>query len=283
MKETFKRVWVGLVAGPYIVFIILDRFGGSIFFVVTGVLVFGLMLKEILALVELRGYRVRKFWVLVFFLGIGFQEWVGWWVGWGMGGGEFLGLAVLVLTMGILGMGVFSGVDIGRVIEEVGVSILIVVYCGFSLFFLMRLQREGPYNLLYIWVVTWMADIGGYFMGKVFGRHGLGIRVSPKKTLEGLVGGLVFAILGGVSLKFLIPEVYSGRRWILYSDIGIVGMSLVFAILGVVGDLVGSLWKRWGGVKDSSGLIPGHGGVLDVMDSLVFTVPIFYGLVWVFK
>ena len=278
MKETFKRVWVGLVACPYIGWIIFNGFGGSIFFVVTGVLVFGLMMRELVGLVELRGYRVRRFWVFGFFLGIGLWGWV-----WGMGGGEFLGLAVLVLTMGVLGMGVFSGMDIGRVIEEVGVSALIVVYCGFSLFFLMRLQKEDPYNLLYIWVVTWMADIGGYFMGKVFGRHGLGIRVSPKKTVEGLLGGLVFAILGGVLLKVWIPEVYSGRRWILYSDIGMMGMSLVFGLLGVVGDLVGSLWKRWGGVKDSSGLIPGHGGVLDVMDSLVLTVPIFYGLVWVFR
>lgn len=126
-------------------------------------------------------------------------------------------------------------------------------------------EPRGPQMLLFVLVVIWSADIGAYFTGRRFGRVKLAPKVSPGKTWEGVMGGMVAVIL--VSL--------AGAWWFAISPAILVPLSLAAASLSVIGDLTVSLFKRSAGVKDSGHLFPGHGGVLDRVDSLAASSPLF--------
>jgi len=118
------------------------------------------------------------------------------------------------------------------------------------------------------WVVlaaalAWLGDTGGYFAGRAFGRHKLYPKVSPKKTVEGAVGGLLGSVLGAVALHFIaLPELPIPHA---------IALAVVAGALGQAGDLTISLVKRSAGTKDSGWIVPGHGGLLDRIDALVFT------------
>ena len=121
-------------------------------------------------------------------------------------------------------------------------------------------------------VLVWAADIGAYFAGKTWGRRKLMPNVSPGKTFEGFLGGLVFT-----QVLTLVAVLYLG--WSLGSIVlALLGAALV-VVFSVVGDLTESLFKREQGLKDSSSLLPGHGGVLDRIDSLTAAIPVF-ALCW---
>jgi phosphatidate cytidylyltransferase len=131
-----------------------------------------------------------------------------------------------------------------------------------------QIYRWGGFTVLGIFVAIWMCDSGAYFAGRAFGRHKLFPRVSPNKTWEGAIAGFLAAVLAFVLFRqFLLP--YLSLRDALVCG-GIIG------IFGQIGDLVESLLKRDAGVKDSSTLIPGHGGVLDRFDSLLFVAPLLF-------
>lgn len=120
--------------------------------------------------------------------------------------------------------------------------------------------------------VTWMTDSGAYFVGKRWGRRKLIPTVSPGKTREGAVAGLVGGTLGGLLIA-LAFEAWLGIE--LHPVLGAVG-GLLIAAISQAGDLAESMWKREAGVKDSGSVFPGHGGILDRMDSLLFTIPASY-------
>jgi phosphatidate cytidylyltransferase len=108
-------------------------------------------------------------------------------------------------------------------------------------------------------------DTGAYYTGRAIGRRPLTRMISPKKTVEGLIGGLVASVVvAALSGPWLLPDL----DWLRASVLG-----LVLAVLGVLGDLFESLLKRSAGVKDASALFPGHGGILDRLDSLLFAAP----------
>ena len=117
-------------------------------------------------------------------------------------------------------------------------------------------------------VVTWACDTGAYIVGSGLGKRPLLPRVSAKKTVEGAVGGMVFAIAGAVVAR------YTFAGYLDLSQSVILGVAA--GVLGQIGDLFESLIKRDADVKDTSGLIPGHGGVLDRFDGLLFTGPLLY-------
>jgi phosphatidate cytidylyltransferase len=138
---------------------------------------------------------------------------------------------------------------------------------------LLELERpfKGAVFVLYLLLLVWAADIGAYFAGKRFGRLKLAPRVSPNKTWEGLFGGvggaLVVAVAGALVLR--LPAV------------PFIALGLALVMASIVGDLTESLFKRHAGLKDSGTLLPGHGGVLDRIDSLTSSVPFFVlGLGW---
>ena len=140
-----------------------------------------------------------------------------------------------------------------------------------SLAAVVALRAVSPLGLLMLLLVVWAADIGAYFTGRAFGRHKLAPLVSPGKTWEGLVGGLVAAVLVAVV----------GGTWLPVSRMPFILICMFVCLFSVVGDLSESLFKRQAGVKDSGVLFPGHGGVLDRVDSLTAAAPVYWlGLYW---
>jgi phosphatidate cytidylyltransferase len=116
--------------------------------------------------------------------------------------------------------------------------------------------------------VTWATDTGAYLCGVAFGRHKLIPRISPKKTVEGAVGGLLAAgLVGWLCAQGITP---------ILTSFAAVTIGMFTGLMAQLGDLVESMIKRDVGIKDSAELIPGHGGVLDRFDSMLFTVPVLY-------
>jgi phosphatidate cytidylyltransferase len=127
---------------------------------------------------------------------------------------------------------------------------------------------EGPKLVFFLLIVVWVGDAGAYYFGKSFGKHKMSPRISPKKTIEGGVGGVLTAILAAVAIHFTFFPQFP----VVHAAIA----GIVLSITGVIGDLAESMWKRSADVKDSGTLIPGHGGFLDRFDSVFYTTPILY-------
>lgn len=127
---------------------------------------------------------------------------------------------------------------------------------------------DGKALLMTMFVMIWLNDTGAFLVGSMIGKHKLFPRISPKKSWEGFIGGVVFAILAGVLAKVLFPFYFES-----FSLIGLAGLGLVVGIFATWGDLAESLIKRTLGVKDSGNILPGHGGILDRIDSLLLVVP----------
>jgi phosphatidate cytidylyltransferase len=145
------------------------------------------------------------------------------------------------------------------------------VYVG-CMTLLARLLRErgpeGPGFVVMTLMIAWFADTAGYFAGRFLGKHKLYERVSPKKTIEGAIGGLGGSVIGVLSAKFIyLPGIRLEE---------VLPLAVVASALGQMGDLGESLVKRSTGVKDSGGIVPGHGGVLDRIDALLVVAPIVY-------
>jgi phosphatidate cytidylyltransferase len=121
--------------------------------------------------------------------------------------------------------------------------------------------------VVFLVVVTKMGDVGAYLVGRAFGRHPLIPRISPNKTIEGTIGGLAFSVAGALAGKFYLQN---------FSIPHLLTLGLLLGILAQVGDLAESMLKRDCAVKDSGNSISGFGGMLDIIDSLIFTAPIFY-------
>lgn len=150
------------------------------------------------------------------------------------------------------------------------------IYCGFlgAHFALLRDADEGRDLVLIVLLATYTADSAAYFAGITLGRHKFTPRISPNKTWEGTAGAMVGGIVAVVVLGYAFD--------IDWSFLEILGLALLFPIFAVVGDLAESVIKRSLQVKDTSNLIPGHGGLVDRLDSLLFTAPlVYYWLVWV--
>ncbi len=163
-----------------------------------------------------------------------------------------------------------SGSALEDALNQVAYSFLGVVYVSglMSYFILLRGMEQGNHILFYLFMVIWSGDIAAYYVGKTIGKTPLAPRISPGKTLEGSGAGLVGSVAGGVAAHFLFFEILPLNHCLI--------MALLCGIMGQIGDLAESLFKRRAGVKDSGSLVPGHGGVLDRLDSLMFAGPAFY-------
>ena len=161
-------------------------------------------------------------------------------------------------------------------IETMAVTLFGLMYVAWLGNFITRINfatANGRFWVMYLVVVTKFTDIGAYLIGSSIGRHKMIPRISPKKTWEGTIGGLVFA-LGGSLLCLHVLRAELGADGMKMSHTIVLGLLLGCA--AVIGDLAESLVKREAGVKDSSTILPGHGGCLDMMDSLLFTAPLLY-------
>ncbi len=168
--------------------------------------------------------------------------------------------------------------DLKKSLPNTGVTITVSAYLGFALIALGALfQVEGTllsgYDtgrtlIAFAIVMVWAGDTSAYLVGSLIGKHKIAPNVSPNKSYEGafanLAGNFAFAL---IAQKTFLTEL---------NNLDLLVLTLVFGILGFYGDLVESCWKRGSGIKDSGSLLPGHGGILDCLDSIFLTAPIFY-------
>ena len=132
----------------------------------------------------------------------------------------------------------------------------------------LKLMPDGAWLIVTLLVIVWAADCGAYFAGKRFGKVKLIERVSPKKTLEGMVGGVLFAVLV-VSVVTVLSSIS------FFQGVSLLVLTILTVLVSVLGDLWESVLKRGRGMKDSGSLLPGHGGMLDRIDSLTAAIPVF--------
>jgi phosphatidate cytidylyltransferase len=163
-------------------------------------------------------------------------------------------------------------------ISKVSKIIYLIGYIMLPFLFIVKIsfgiKDYNPKIIIGLFILIWTNDTFAYLVGKSIGKHKLFERISPKKTIEGFLGGVVFAALAGFLIsKFYIqpnPE-FSSKSILIWTII-----ALIVSIFGTIGDLIESKFKRVAGVKDSGAIMPGHGGVLDRLDSVIFVAPIIF-------
>lgn len=148
------------------------------------------------------------------------------------------------------------------------VGIFILIPCWLGILILFSSHCYGPLWLIYALAVIFSTDTGAYFVGRLWGRRSLTPKVSPKKTWEGFWGGLVCATIVAILLSFILTLTVNAR-------IGVIILAILMGLISTVGDLLVSLVKRLSGVKDSGMILPGHGGILDRLDSIAAAVILF--------
>ncbi len=159
----------------------------------------------------------------------------------------------------------------GNAIHQLSSAVMSYIYVGVSLAtwpVIYYLIPDGKHILLALLIFIWINDTGAFCVGSLCGRHRLWERISPKKSWEGFFGGLFFCIAGAFVMHFLFPTYYGG---ISLGNICV--LSVLASVFATYGDLIESIIKRTAGVKDSGSLIPGHGGILDRIDSLLLVIP----------
>jgi phosphatidate cytidylyltransferase len=262
----FARVLASIVFIPC--FIIITWRGGYHFLALIDVVIF-IGLWEFYVMMEAKGIRPYRA------IGIISGLALSWYVYFHKGV-----YANLFLTLGLLAIMTLELTrrDGKNAIYHISTTVLGVLYVAFLASHLIML-RELPLTagvdyamgrsfVFLAIVITWAGDTGAYIVGTCFGKHPLLPRVSAKKTIEGSIGGLLFAVTGAIVAK------YTFAGYLSLTQAAILGAAA--GCIGQLGDLVESMIKRDANVKDTSGIIPGHGGTLDRFDALLFTAPLIY-------
>jgi len=251
-----KRVLTGLVTISVVLFLVLVPPDWA--FALSVGVVSALAAEEFMSLGAARGVGRPGKWFAVFVGLVGASF---------FGGAEWVLTSVALAALVLLTVTMFSG-SLETALGRSAIGLGAILYCGFTLGFVVLLPRE--LFLLLVAIVA-VGDTAAYYGGRIFGRHALAPKISPKKTVEGAIAGLAGSILaGGIAGVFLL-----GEPWL-----SITLISGATAVMGQLGDLAESAMKRSAGVKDSSSILPGHGGILDRLDSVLFAAPFFY---WLFN
>lgn len=258
-----------------------NRFVSDYFFLLIMMTLAGLGLAEFYGMVEKRGYQC-------------FKEW-------GIFGGMLLMATTFFYLQGILGEKVapakagdfessilvlfvlglcvrqFLAPGNPKGMEAISLTLFGLMYVPWLLNFIQRinffprLEDHGKYYVLYFILVTKFSDVGAYITGSLIGKHKMIPRISPGKTWEGFGGALAFSV--GISCAFVAML---GQHMSEMNQRHAILLGLILGGAAVVGDLIESIFKREAGVKDSGGFFPGIGGILDLLDSLLFNAPLMY-------
>lgn len=256
-----QRILTGVIAGAGFLGIII--LGGHLFAAVIFI-VATIAMNELLAMKQIHTFTARGFvgFFLMWFLFIPEpyikNEWIPF-----ERAELFLLLLIVMLALTVLSRNKWT-------FDDAGFTILASVYVGygFHFFHYARTIENGLFFVFLILILVWSTDSGAYFAGRKFGKRKLSPSISPKKTIEGSLGGVILAILMGSVFLLIIPLF---NNWL----IALLFM-LTVSLVGQLGDLVESAFKRHYAVKDSGNVLPGHGGILDRFDSLIFVMPIIY-------
>lgn len=157
-------------------------------------------------------------------------------------------------------------------IEQIAFPVLVTLYIGFGFQNLVAARSQGLVVLFYALLIVWSTDIGAYFIGKKYGKNHLAPSISPNKTIEGSLGGIISAVV----VSFIYLLIFSAKTNFNHSLFTMLVFSIIFSVFGQIGDLVESSYKRFYHVKDSGNILPGHGGILDRFDSLLFVFPLMH-------
>ena len=254
-----RRIYTILVLAPLLYAVI--RYSPPLAFSIVVVLAGGLALFEFYRLCF--GYRSHS-WLI----GIGLTGFAALILG--THRPDIIVPTLLATLVCIISVPLLSRSPLEQSLRDGAMTLFGVLYLGLTLgtLSMTRLLPLGEWLIFFLLLVTWASDTGAYIVGTLYGRHPLAPTISPKKTVEGLVGGLIAAIIAG----------YAARWWFLpdLSGLDCLILATLLTITGFWGDLTESAMKRSVGMKDTGGILPGHGGMLDRLDSLLFTAPVFY-------
>jgi phosphatidate cytidylyltransferase len=264
MREVLRRLLTGVV---YVLLLLSAVFLSSDAYDFL-FMVFGLAcLYEYKRLVLLKGY-----YIFLGYLAL-------WWVFIYLTRDPFLIQVLLLLTIGVnVGLIVYLFKPKKKEFNTLQKYLIGLFYLGGGCIFLTMIPYQddffAKYLIIGIFIMICVNDSFAYLVGKTLGRHKLYPAVSPKKTIEGSMGGLVFTLTAAFLLGEYAP-VLSTTQWLI--------LALVVVVMGSFGDLIESKLKRMAGVKDSGAILPGHGGMLDRLDSLVFAAPFAYLTLIIFQ
>lgn len=187
----------------------------------------------------------------------------------------FQSIFLILLCLAFIGLCIWSVVDQKMEIPAFLYVLFVTLYAGVTYEALHFIQEKSAHYLLFLFLAVFLTDTGAYFIGRRFGKHKLAVYLSPKKTIEGAVGGLVIGSLSAIGFVFLIgfiPGLSLGIKPTLLLVLSAIGLS----ICSEFGDLFASKVKRFVGKKDFGFIFPGHGGIIDRVDGLVLASILFY-------
>ena len=170
-----------------------------------------------------------------------------------------IAMSFIVLSYTVLSKNRFSFMD-------AAFCLMTVAYIGIGFMYFYETRSEGLHYILYAFLIVWLTDTGAYILGKLMGKHKLWPVISPNKTIEGFIGGIICSILVPLIMQFFVD--FHMNIWTLLL------VTIILSMFGQLGDLVESGFKRHFGVKDSGRILPGHGGILDRFDSFMFVLPL---------
>lgn len=186
---------------------------------------------------------------------------------------NFFQLVTGLLVLNFIGAAILSmpqyknGPEILNVVEK-EIQAVIYIPLSLSLMVLLRNDPQGVAWIFFILFIVFAGDIGAFYSGKFFGRHKLSPSISPGKTIEGSVGGMIFSVIVGyIFMRLFLPHLNNPMIFLLF---------IVVNMSAQTGDLFESQLKRTGKIKDSGNILPGHGGILDRIDALLFAAPVTY-------
>ena len=276
---TWKRVATAVVLIPFVVGLVL--WGSTALVALVMGLIVALALFEYFSLGDAIGHRAYRFWTVSSAFLLVYVQWLAaiepsYQLAGGLvlqrQVGRFavaLGVAeaFFVFVLGVAVLTLWTRRPLVEGLPAAGISSSGLLLVAFPLTFAVRLHglsAEGPRLLLFALVITWVGDTVAYFVGRAIGKHPFAPHLSPKKTWEGAVASFAGSLL--VALAF--------TRWLSAPLPHLLAMASLGNVAGQVGDLLESAYKRSAGVKDSGGLLPGHGGILDRIDALILTIPV---------
>lgn len=172
---------------------------------------------------------------------------------------SLIAMSFILLSYTVLSKNRFSFMD-------AAFCLMSIAYVGIGFMYLYETRSEGLHYILFAFLVVWLTDTGAYIFGRLMGKHKLWPVISPNKTIEGFIGGLICSII--VPLVMMLFVDFNIATWLL------IIITIILSMFGQLGDLVESGFKRHFGVKDSGRILPGHGGILDRFDSFMFVLPL---------
>ncbi len=275
---TWKRVATSLVLIPVVVGLVL--FTSTAVVAVATAVITVLALWEYFALGEAIGHRAYRVWTIICALLFIYSQWIGAYdnrvsdriyflFGWPLGERPSMEWYLFLFVLGSAMFMLWTKRPLVEALPAAGITSSAILLVAFPLSYAVALHglpRVGPRLLLFALVITWAGDTAAYFVGRAMGKHPLAPHISPKKTWEGSVGSMVGSLL--------VAWVFS--YWIRIPLGHLVAMAVIGNVAGQMGDLLESAYKRSAGVKDSGGLLPGHGGVLDRIDALILCIPVIW-------